>query len=136
VVTITKIDRAARNITDIVGITQTLAAIYATIRILDITIDTTTATGTLILNIFPSVAQFERGQMLLRQSISIEAAKAKDKHKTLSLAECTYNGEKPTARAEPPEAHALPKAGCSQEQVAKALNIGIASVYRIVKDAA
>ena len=38
---------------------------------------TTTATGTLMLNIFASVAQFERDQMLVRQRIGIEAAKAK-----------------------------------------------------------
>lgn len=133
VVTITKIDRAARNIADMVGITKKLADIGASIRILDMNIDTTTATGTLMLNIFASVAQFERDQMLIRQRIGIEAAKAKDK--SLPLEQRTYKGAKPTARAKAAEVHALLAAGRSKEQIAKALNIGIASVYRILKAA-
>ena len=133
VVTITKIDRAARNIADMVDITKQLADIGASIRILDMNIDTTTATGTLMLNIFASVAQFERDQMLVRQRIGIEAAKAKDK--TLPLEQRTYKGAAPTARAMAAEVHALLAAGRSKEQIARALNIGVASVYRIVQAA-
>jgi DNA invertase Pin-like site-specific DNA recombinase len=131
IVTITKIDRAARNIADMVGITKALADIGASIRILDMNIDTTTATGTLMLNIFASVAQFERDQMLVRQRIGIEAAKLADK--SLPLEERTYKGAKPTARAKAASVHALLAAGHSKEQIAKDLKIGIASVYRILK---
>jgi len=131
VITITKIDRAARNIADMVTITQALDKIGASIRILDMNIDTDTPTGKLMLNIFASVAQFERDQMLVRQRIGIEAAKAKDK--TLPLEQRTYKGAKPTARAKAAEVHALLAAGRTKEQIAKALNIGIASVYRILK---
>ncbi len=131
IVTITKIDRAARNIADMVAITKSLADKGASIRILDMNIDTTTATGTLMLNIFASVAQFERDQMLVRQRIGIEAAKLKDKD--LPLAQRTYKGAKPTARAKAASVHALLAAGLSKEQIAKDLKIGIASVYRIVK---
>lgn len=131
VVTITKIDRAARNIADMVKITQTLDSIGASIRILDMNIDTDTPTGKLMLNIFASVAQFERDQMLVRQRIGIDAAKAKDK--TLPLEQRTYKGAKPTARAKAAEVRALLAAGRTKEQIAKALNIGIASVYRILK---
>lgn len=134
VVTITKIDRAARNIADMVAITKALADKGASIRILDMNIDTTTATGTLMLNIFASVAQFERDQMLVRQRIGIEAAKLADK--SLPLEERTYKGAKPTARAKAASVHALLASGQTKEQVAKALNIGIASVYRIIKAAA
>jgi len=131
IVTITKIDRAARNIADMVGITKALAEIGASIRILDMNIDTTTATGTLMLNIFASVAQFERDQMLVRQRIGIEAAKLKDKD--LPLDQRTYKGAKPTARAKSSSVHALLAAGHSKERIAKDLKIGIASVYRIIK---
>ncbi len=133
VVTITKIDRAARNIADMVGITKALAAIGASIRILDMNIDTTTATGTLMLNIFASVAQFERDQMLVRQRIGIEAAKLKDK--SLPLEQRTYKGAKPTARAKADSVLALLAAGKTKQQVATDLGIGIASVYRIVRAA-
>lgn len=131
IVTITKIDRAARNIANMVGITKALADVGASIRILDMNIDTTTAVGTLMLNIFASVAQFERDQMLVRQRVGIEAAKFADKGKPLE--ERTYKGAKPTARAKSESVHALLAAGQTKEQVAKALNIGIASVYRILK---
>jgi DNA invertase Pin-like site-specific DNA recombinase len=133
VVTITKIDRAARNIGDMVGITKTLAEIGASIRILDMNIDTNTPTGTLMLNIFASVAQFEKDQMLVRQRIGIEAAKAKDKD--LPLEERTYKGAKPTARAKTDSVMALLAAGTSKEKIAKDLGIGVASVYRIIKAA-
>lgn len=130
-VTITKIDRAARNIADMVNITKRLADIGASIRILDMNLDTSTPTGTLMLNIFASVAQFERDQMLVRQRIGIEAAKAKDK--TLPPEQRTYKGAKPTARAKAKSVLALVAAGQSKEQIAKDLKIGIASVYRIIK---
>jgi len=73
VVTITKIDRAAGSIADMVNITKELADNGTSVRICDTNMDTTTATGTLMLNIFASVAQFERDQMLIRQRIGIEA---------------------------------------------------------------
>jgi len=133
VVTITKIDRAARNIADMVNITKELADRGASIRILDMNIDTTTATGTLMLNIFASVAQFERDQMLVRQRVGIEAAKLADKSKPLE--ERSYRGAKPTARAKADSVRALLASGYSKERIAKDLGIGIASVYRILKAA-
>jgi DNA invertase Pin-like site-specific DNA recombinase len=131
IVTITKIDRAARSISDMVGITKALNDIGASIRILDMNIDTTTPTGALMLNIFSSVAQFEKDMMLERQRVGIAAAKERDKGKP--LAERTYKGAKPTARAKADSVKALLATGMTKEQVAKDLNIGVASVYRILK---
>lgn len=133
-ITITKIDRAARSISDMVGITKALNDIGASIRILDMNIDTKTPTGALMLNIFSSVAQFEKDMMLERQRIGIAAAKERDK--SLPLEKRTYKGAKPTARAKADSVHALLATGMTKEQVAKNLNIGVASVYRILKDAA
>jgi DNA invertase Pin-like site-specific DNA recombinase len=134
IVTITKIDRAARSISDMVGITKALNDIGASIRILDMNIDTTTPTGALMLNIFSSVAQFEKDMMLERQRVGIAAAKERDKGKP--LAERSYKGAKPTARAKADSVKALLATGMTKEQVAKDLNIGVASVYRILKAAA
>lgn len=134
IVTITKIDRAARSISDMVGITKALKDIGASIRILDMNIDTNTPTGALMLNIFSSVAQFEKDMMLQRQRIGIEAAKAKDK--ALPLAERTYRGAKPTARAKADAVMDLLASGKrTKEEVAKELGIGVASIYRIIKAA-
>jgi DNA invertase Pin-like site-specific DNA recombinase len=134
IVTITKIDRAARSISDMLDITRTLKDIGASIRILDMNIDTNTPTGALMLNIFSSVAEFERGMMLQRQRIGIESAKLKDK--TLPLAERTYRGAKPTARAKADAVIDLLASGKrTKEEVAKELGMGVASVYRIIKAA-
>lgn len=131
-VNITKIDRVARSISDMVGITKALNDIGASIRILDMNIDTKTPTGALMLNIFTSVAQFEKDMMLERQRIGIAAAKERDK--TLPLEQRTYKGAKPTARAKADAVLALLADGTrTKEQVAKDLNIGVASVYRILK---
>lgn len=131
-VSITKIDRVARSISDMVGITKALNDIGASIRILDMNIDTKTPTGALMLNIFTSVAQFEKDMMLERQRVGIAAAKERDK--TLPLEQRTYKGAKPTARAKADAVLALLADGTrTKEQVAKDLNIGVASVYRILK---
>ena len=131
-VSITKIDRVARSISDMVGITKALNDIGASIRILDMNIDTKTPTGALMLNIFTSVAQFEKDMMLERQRVGIAAAKERDK--TLPLEQRTYKGAKPTARAKADAVLALLADGTrTKEQVAKDLNIGVESVYRILK---
>lgn len=66
VVCITKIDRAARSISDMVIITKIIADAGASIRVLDMNIDKTNPAGALMLNIFSSVAQFERDIILER----------------------------------------------------------------------
>jgi DNA invertase Pin-like site-specific DNA recombinase len=125
------IKEAVRSISDMVGITKALNDIGASIRILDMNIDTTTPTGTLMLNIFSGVAQFERDMMLERQRVGIAAAKERDKYPPLE--QRTYKGAKPTARAKADSVKALLATGKTKEQVAKDLNIGVASVYRILK---
>ena len=133
-VVVTKIDRVARSISDMVGITQALNDMGASIRILDMNIDTKTPTGALMLNIFSSVAQFEKDMMLERQRVGIAAAKERDK--SLPLEKRSYKGAKPTARAKAESVRALLATGMTKQEIAKNLNIGVASVYRILKDAA
>jgi DNA invertase Pin-like site-specific DNA recombinase len=58
------------------------------LRIVDLGINTSSATGELVLNLMGSMAQFERSMMLERQREGIAKAKAEGK----------YKGRKPTAR--------------------------------------
>lgn len=132
VVTITKIDRAARSVADMVAITQAITAAGASLRVLDLNLDTGTPTGTLMLNMLTAVAQFERDLMLERQRVGIEAAKARDK--TLPLAQRAYKGAPPKARAKIDSIKALLAAGKTKAQAARDLNIGVASVYRLLKE--
>ena len=86
------------------------------------TVDTTTATGKLILNMMVSVAQFEREMMLERQKEGI--AKAKEQGK--------YKGRKPTAQQQADKVLALKSAGVPRDTIQEQLGISRASYYRIV----
>ena len=89
-------------------------------------IDTSTANGRFTLNLFGSIAQFERENMLERQKVGIAAAKAEGK----------YTGRQPTAQAKAAKVLELHKKGVSKADIAKSCEIGLASVYRILKVAA
>jgi len=122
---VTKLDRLARSISDLVRIIETLEEKQATLRILAMNLDTNTPTGRLLLNLVGSVAQFEREIMLERQREGVAKAKTEGK----------YKGRKPTARAKSEDVNAQFKADQRPTDIAKSVGIGRASVYRILNDA-
>lgn len=85
---VTKLDRLARSVIHLGQTKSRVEKEGAKQRILDLNIDTNTATGELMMNLVGSVAQFEREMMLERQREGIAKAKAARK----------YKGRKPTAR--------------------------------------
>ena len=119
---VTKLDRLARSVADLVSITKQLEAKGASLRVLNLNLDTETPTGKLMLNMLGSIAQFERELMLERQREGIAKAKGEGK----------YKGRKPTARAKADEVVRLAGNGLSREQIATELGIGVASVYRML----
>ena len=125
ILVVTKLDRLARSIPDLVRITETLEEKQATLRILAMNLDTSTPTGRLLLNLVGSVAQFEREIMLERQREGVAKAKAEGK----------YKGRKPTARAKSEDVIAKFRADQRPTDIAKSVGIGRASVYRILNDA-
>ena len=122
---VTKLDRLARSIPDLVRIIGTLEEKQATLRILAMNLDTNTSTGRLLLNLVGSVAQFEREIMLERQREGVAKAKGEGK----------YRGRAPTARAKSEEVIEKFKADQRPSDIAKSVGIGRASVYRILNDA-
>lgn len=123
---VTKIDRLARSVADLLGIVEKMAAKGVALRILAIGLDTATPTGRLMLNMLASVAQFEREIMLERQREGIAKAKREGK----------FKGRKPTARAKAADVLRLAGEGRKREEIAEELGIGVASVYRILAGAA
>ena len=125
VLVVTKLDRLARSVADLGNIVKALEAKHVTLRILSMGDmgDTSTPTGKLMLNLLGSIAQFEREIMLERQREGIAKAKAENK----------YTGRKPTARAKTVEILAL-RETMTREGIAKQLGIGVASVYRVLRD--
>ena len=95
------------------------------LRILGIGLDTATANGRLMLNVFGSVAQFEREVMLERQREGIAKAKGEGK----------YKGRAPTARAKTPISGAG-RGGTTRESIAAQLGVSVRSVYRVLGMAA
>jgi DNA invertase Pin-like site-specific DNA recombinase len=123
---VTKLDRLARSVAHMGDILQQIEAKCAGLVILSLgseRIDTTTATGTLILNMMVSVAQFEREMMKERQVEGIKRAQAEGK----------YKGRVPTAMKQADKVKALVDAGVSRVQVQEQLGISKASYYRCLK---
>ena len=87
-------------------------------------VDTSSPTGKLILNVMASVAAFEREMMLERQREGIAKAKAEGK----------YVGRQPTARAKTDMVKAAIKQNIPKAQIAEDLGISRASLYRILAD--
>lgn len=121
---VTKLDRLARSVPDLVKIMERLEEKKASLRILAMNLDTNTPTGRLLLNLVGSVAQFEREVMLERQREGI--AKAKEEGK--------YKGRAMTARAKSDDVLALYRKGKGASEIAKQVGIGRASVYRILQE--
>lgn len=119
----TSLSRVARSMIHLMDIEAQVAKVGATIRILDMQVDTSTPQGRLTFNLFASIAQFERENMLERQKVGIAAAKVEGR----------YKGRAPTAIAKTAKVLELHAKGLTKDDIAKAADIGVASVYRILK---
>lgn len=123
---VTRPDRLARNVTDLLRIVEDLKARNVTVRIMSMGVDTSTATGVLILQVLGAVSQWERSVMLERQRAGIAKAQAEGR----------YKGRAPTARRKTPEVLKLKAEGQTVAQIAKSVQISRASVYRALAQAA
>ena len=122
-VVVTKLDRLARSVRDLMAIVDRLAAKGVALRILAMNMDTGTPTGKLMLTILGGVAEFERELMLERQREGIAKAKAEKK----------YKGRAQTARSKAAEVEALRTAGIGAAEISRRLGMSRSSVYRVVE---
>ncbi len=119
---VTRLDRLARSVRDLLEIVDRVASKTAELKILSMGLDTGSATGRLMLQVLGAVAEFERALMLERQREGIRKAQQAGK----------YKGRKPVVRARRSEIETLLGTGVSPTQVAKRLGIARSSVYRIM----
>ena len=124
VIAVTKLDRLARSVAHLLELKQKITDKGAYLRILDLGVDTSTPTGKLMLTMLGGIAEFERSIMLERQREGIAKAKADGR----------YKGRAPTARAKAHEVLAMKADGKGATEIADALKIGRASVYRILQN--
>ncbi len=120
---VTKLDRLARNTQHLLEMVETLTAKGVTLRILNLNIDTSTATGKLMLTMLGGIAEFEREMMLERQREGIAKAKAEGK----------YKGRKPTAMSQAEDIQKLASEGLTRTAIARRLRVSERSVYRAMK---
>lgn len=119
---VTKLDRLARSVAHTVEIQKALEKKNAGLKILDMDIDTTTPTGKLQFNLLAAIAQFEREVMLERQRVGIEKAKAEGK----------YKGRKSISEEKKKKIlDLLAENSQTKEAIAKAVGVGVATVYRV-----
>ena len=123
VLMVTKLDRLARSVADLMKIIERIKSRNASLRILAMNLDTESATGKLMISVLMSIAAFEREIMLERQREGISKAKAAGK----------YKGRAPTARQKADQVLELIGQGWKQADVAAELGISRSSVQRIVR---
>ncbi len=121
---VTKLDRLARSVTDLVAVAGALKRKKVELQILSMNLDTSTPTGKLMLNLLGAIAEFERELMLERQREGIAKARAEGR----------YVGRQPTARRKSDQVRQLRAAGKSANDIVKALGISRASVFRILAE--
>lgn len=120
---VTKLDRLARSVPDLYTIVDMLKEKGVHLCILGLGIDTSTAAGKVMLTMMGAFAEFEREIMLERQREGIEKAKEEGK----------YRGRKPMPTEIVHAVETFLETGVSKVWIAKRLNIGEATVYRIAK---
>jgi len=122
----TKLDRVSRGVTDLLNIMNRLEAKKVSFRVLSMSgsqpLDTSTATGRLMLSVIAAVAQAEREGMIERQRHGIAKARQEGR----------YKGRAPTARRQAAEIIKLKAEGLGATEIASRLGIGRASVYRVL----
>src|SRR6185312_5280938 len=110
---VSKLDRLARSTQHLLGIADRVKRKGAHLHILNLGMDTGTATGKLLLTVIGAIGQFEREMMLERQREGIAKAKAAGK----------YRGRKPTAQAQAAEVKRLRQEGVRPTDIARQVGI-------------
>src|SRR5882762_3655008 len=123
VLMVTRIDRLARSIGDLQDIVRAVKARGASLKATEQPIDTGTAAGKCFLDMLGVFAEFETNLRRERQLEGIARAKA----------EGVYKGR--PASIDAAKVRAMKAEGLGSTEIAKALKIGRASVYRALEDA-
>jgi DNA invertase Pin-like site-specific DNA recombinase len=121
VLMVTRIDRLARSIGDLQDIVRAVKAKGASLKASEQPIDTTSAAGKAFLDMLGVFAEFETNLRKERQAEGIAKAKAAG----------VYRGRPPSIDAA--KVRDMKKNGLGASEIAKALKIGRASVYRALE---
>ena len=116
----------AKNTKQLLDLVEQIQQAGGSLKVLDSDLDTATLPEDVFLKLLRSVDEFGKQVKRERQAIGIAKAKREGR----------YKGRKPTARAKADEVLELIAQGLTRKKVADQLGIGVASVYRILKNRA
>lgn len=120
-----ELSRLGRNTAEVLALFEELERRGVTVVIKELELDSTSATGKMVLTIMASVSQMERELLLERQRAGIEEAKQAGKYRGKQVNPVTIKKCK--------EALGYVENGMSKEKAARAANVGIATLYRYLK---
>jgi len=123
-VVIMSLDRIAHSTRNLLEIVERLTAAGASLKVINNGIDTSTPEGSIFRRHLEVITDFEKQVVRERQAEGIAKARKEGR----------YKGRKPTARAKTEEVLALNAQGLTRQKIADQLGIGVASVYRILKN--
>lgn len=125
-VVVWKLDRLGRSTQQLVELINRFNDMGVQFRSLTEQIDTSTAGGTLIFNVFASIAQFERDLIRERTKAGLEAARARGRN----------GGRRPIlTKAQIKEARKLyDTKNVTVTQIAKMMGCGRSTIYRALRD--
>ena len=126
----TSLSRLGRTIGDVLKVVEVVKERGATLRVLDMSLDTSSPSSVLILSCLSAVNTFEVSQTRVRQRAGIDAILANP-----ALRRAKYKGRKPTARAKADLVLALLDRGVHKKSIAEQVGISLQSVYNIVRQA-
>jgi len=121
-----ELSRLGRNTQDILSLFTDLETKGVSVLIQNLQIDSTSATGKMVLTIMASVATMERDLMKERQAIGIAQAKENNKYRGRPI--------NPNTAKKCEEALGYIKSDMSKEKASKAAGVGIATLYRYINE--
>jgi DNA invertase Pin-like site-specific DNA recombinase len=144
-VLVTKIDRAARNVRDLLDLVETIEARGASITFVDQAIDTAGPMGRFLLTLLGAIAELEAGIIAERRRESLEAFRAEGRH---AVGRAPYglqsvpnpNGRGLVLRPHPEEAPVIRQAvegilaGDSQRKWAPVVGMGEPAFARLLRN--
>ncbi|HCE2119593.1 TPA: recombinase family protein [Vibrio parahaemolyticus] len=121
------LSRIGRNTQEVLEFIEEMTSRKVHVRIDDMgSVDVTSSTGKMVITTLAAVATMQREQMLEKQAIGIDRAKSEGKFRGKQQTQATID------KCE--EALSYIANGMSKKKAAKAAEIGIATLYRYIKE--
>ncbi|OHU35713.1 hypothetical protein BKG80_23455 [Mycobacteroides chelonae] len=121
-----RLDRLARSLRNLLELVESLSQRGIHLRSLTEAIDTSSASGRLILSVFGALAEFERALIIERTQAGLAAARSRGARIGRPAAMTTGQVE---------QARTLVSAGHRVSEVAESLGVGRSTLYRVLGEA-